>query len=93
MSRKDIIKKLKELNPQLNQSEIEIILATFCEEIKSALNLGKFVFFRNFGTFVKKQVKEKFSARNPKTGEIIYVPKKNKIRFKASKKLEKLLNQ
>ena len=93
MSRKDIIKKLKQLNPQLNQSEIEIIITTFCEEIKSALNLGKFVFFRNFGTFMKRQVKEKYSARNPKTGEIIYVPKKNKIRFKASKKLEKLLNQ
>ena len=85
MSRKDKIKKLKELNTQINQSEIEIIITTFCEEIKSALNLGKFVFFRNFGTFMKRQVKEKYSARNPKTGELIYAPKKNKVRFKSSK--------
>ena len=32
-------------------------------------------------------------SRNPKTGEIIYVPKRNKIRFRASKKLKEIINK
>ena len=35
-----------------------------------------------------KSIKEKYSARNPKTGELVYVPKKKKVRFRASKKLQ-----
>ena len=30
---------------------------------------------------------------NPKTGEVIYIPKKNKIRFRVSKKFKEFLNQ
>ena len=43
--------------------------------------------------FFLKRIKEKYSARNPKTGELIYIPEKNKIRFKASKKLKEILNK
>ena len=39
------------------------------------------------GNLVKTQ---KF--QNPKNGKLIYVPEKNKIRFKASKKLNKKIN-
>ena len=48
---------------------------------------------RGFGTFFVKEIKQKYSARNPKTGELIYVPKKNKVRFRASKKFKQFLNQ
>ena len=48
---------------------------------------------RGFGTFFVKEIKEKYSARNPKTQELIYVPKKNKVRFRASKKLLELINK
>ena len=48
---------------------------------------------RGFGTCFVKKIKENYSARNPKTGEIIYVPEKNKVRFKASKKLKKIINE
>ena len=47
---------------------------------------------RSIGTFFKKEIKEKKSARNPKTGELIYVPKKFKVRFRASKNLKNLIN-
>ena len=36
----------------------------------------KTVEIRSLGTFFVKEIKEKFSARNPRSGEIIYVPKK-----------------
>ena len=93
MSRQELIKKLKEKNPNLNKTEIENILDTFNESIKKALIEGKNVELRGFGTFFVKKIKEKFSARNPKTGELIYVPEKNKVRFKPSKKLNKLINK
>ena len=48
---------------------------------------------RSFGTFFVKEIKEKKQARNPKTGEIIYIPKRNKIRFRASKKLKEIINK
>ena len=46
----------------------------------------------SFGTFIVRNKKERV-GRNPKTGEIIYVPKKNKIRFRASKKLKEIINK
>tara|TARA_B100001027_G_C16261751_1_gene329812 strand:- start:932 stop:1213 length:282 start_codon:yes stop_codon:yes gene_type:complete len=93
LSRQTLVKKLKEKNPNLNKIEIEIILNTFNESIKKALVEGKNVELRGFGTFFVKKIKEKFSARNPKTGELIYVPEKNKVRFKSSKKLNRLINK
>ena len=42
---------------------------------------------RNFGVFEIKTTKAKPKARNPKTNEIIYVPSRRKINFKAGKKL------
>jgi integration host factor subunit beta len=49
---------------------------------------------RGFGVFDVKDVKPKPKARNPRTNEIIYVGKRRKIGFRASKKVKKiLLNQ
>ena len=93
MSLQELIKKLKEKNPNLSKNEIENILDNFNESIKNALIEGKNVELRGFGTFFVKKIKEKFSARNPKTGELIYVPEKNKVTFKSSKKLNKLINK
>ena len=58
-----------------------------------ALKKKKSTELRGFGTFFIKELKEKYSARNPRTGELIYVPKKNKVRFKASKKFNEFINQ
>jgi|TARA_X000001036_G_scaffold375243_1_gene364009 integration host factor subunit beta len=92
LSRPKLIKNLKQKNPELNHSDIEVIIDTFCNDVEKALKEGKKVELRGFGNFFIKKIKEKFSARNPKTGELIYVPEKNKVRFKASKKLNKLIN-
>ena len=93
MSRPELIKQLKLKNPKLNQSEIEIIIDNFCINIEKALKDGRKVELRGFGMFFVKKIKEKYSARNPKTGELIYVPEKNKVRFRASKNLKKKINE
>ena len=48
---------------------------------------------RSFGRFFIKKINEKKAARNPKTGELLYIPPKNKISFKASKQLKEFINK
>ena len=93
MSRPEIIKLLKQRHPKLSHSILEKIIDITFENIKTGLKEGKTIELRGFGTFFTKIIKEKHSARNPKTGELIYVPEKYKIRFKASKKLNKFINE
>ena len=48
---------------------------------------------RDFGVFEVKKAKPKPKARNPKTGEIVYVPAHRKTHFKAGKILKEFLKQ
>tara|TARA_B100001057_G_scaffold444168_1_gene480897 strand:- start:3277 stop:3558 length:282 start_codon:yes stop_codon:yes gene_type:complete len=93
LSRKKLIKQLKEKNPRLNQSEIETVIDVFSKSISSALKNGSTVEIRGLGRWFHKKLKENFNARNPKTNELIYKPERVKIRFKASKKLNKIINE
>ena len=93
MSRPEFIKLLKKKHPKLINPQLEIIIDTFFQSIKEALMQKRSVELRGFGTFFVREIKEKYSARNPKTGELIYVPKKNKVRFRASKQFKEFLNQ
>ena len=93
MSQFKLIKLLKNKYPKLTQIQLETSVNTFFESIENALKKKKSVELRGFGTFFIKEIKENYSARNPKTGELIYVTKKNKIRFRPSKKFKKLLNK
>ena len=93
MSRPELIKQLKAKHPKLSKNQIENVIDIFFQSVENALKDKKSVELRGFGTFFIRVIKEKFSARNPKTGELIYVPKRNKVRFKVSKKLKKLINQ
>ncbi len=93
MSKKKLIKKLKEINQNLNQSEIEVILDTFSKSISKALAEGKNVEIRGFGRWYCKKLKENFNARNPLTNQLIYKPDRVKVRFKPAKKLNKLINK
>ena len=92
MSKPRLIKKLKKLNPEIKHIQINQIIEIFSKSISDALIDGRNVELRDFGTFFLKKIKEKYSARNPKTGEIIYVPEKNKVRFRSSKKLKEFIN-
>ena len=91
--RKKLIKQLKQKNTSLNQSELETIIDTFSRSISKALKNGKDVEIRGWGRWYRKKLKENYYARNPSTNELIYKPERVKIRFKASKKLNKIINK
>ena len=93
MSKPKIIKKLKIKNSNISKKELEKILDVFFQQISNALQNTRSIEIRSLGTFFIKEIKEKKQARNHRTGEIIYVPKRNKIRFRASKRLKELINK
>tara|TARA_B100001248_G_scaffold60669_1_gene41739 strand:- start:1853 stop:2134 length:282 start_codon:yes stop_codon:yes gene_type:complete len=93
LSKLRLIKKLKKSYPKLNQEDIEDVINIFLSSLQNALREGKKIELRGFGTFFIKKIKEKYTSRNPKTGELIYVPEKNKVRFKPTKGLKELLNK
>ena len=88
-----ILRELKAKQPLFSKNQIETLLDQFLEILEENIIKGNKIEIRSFGTFFIKEIKEKKSAKNPKTGELIYVPKKNKVRFKSSKKLNILINE
>jgi len=93
LSRKKLIKKLKEKNPKLNNSELESIIDIFLDSISNALKNKINVEIRGLGRWYFKKLKENFNARNPYTNELIYKPERIKVRFKSSKLLNKIINE
>ena len=93
MSRTKLITQLKEKNPQLNKKELEAIIDIFSKNISEALKNGNSVEIRGLGRWYCKKLKENFNARNPLTNENIYKPERFKVRFRSSKKLNKIINE
>lgn len=93
MSRKKIIKELKIKNPELSIIEIENVLDIFTESIVNALKDGEAVHLRRIGRFYLKKLKANANLRNPRTNKLIYRPERIKVRFKASKELNKKINE
>tara|TARA_B100001093_G_C26566709_1_gene901125 strand:- start:105 stop:389 length:285 start_codon:yes stop_codon:yes gene_type:complete len=89
----ELIKKLQKKHPHLKSSNINLILSLIFDTISSNLTTQKSVELRAFGRWSVKTIKAKYNARNPKTGEIIYVPEKKKISFKMSKRLKDEINK
>ena len=93
MVKSEIIKQLHKKHPTLNRSQIEAIVDIMLSTITDSLISFKPVELRDFGRFSVKTIKAKYNARNPKTGEIIYVPEKKKVSFKMSKHLKQEINK
>ena len=93
MVKSEIVKQLRKNYPALNLSQIETIVNIMFDTIANSLAKHKPVELRDFGRFSVKTIKAKYNARNPKTGEIIYVPEKKKVSFKMSKHLKQQVNK
>ena len=93
MVKSEIIKQLHRKHPALNRSHIEAIVDIMFNTITDSLIKHEHIELRNFARFSVKTIKAKYNARNPKTGEIIYVPEKKKVSFKMSKHLKLEINK
>ena len=93
MVKSEIIKQLHKKYPSLKRPQINAIFEIMFDTISGSLIKDKPVELRGFGRFSIKKIKAKYNARNPKTGEIIYVPEKKKVYFKMSKHLKQEINK
>ena len=93
MLKSKIIEKLNKKHQNLKRSQITIIVDLVFDTIISSLIDNKAVELRNLGRWSVKNIKAKYNARNPKTGEIIYIPEKKKISFKMSKNFKRKINE
>jgi integration host factor subunit beta len=95
ITKKDVAKRAAKLvGERIYTSEISVdgvftALRQFMEEADPEIRIE----IRDFGVFEVKQTKPKPKARNPKTGEIIYIPARRKTHFKSGKLLKEVLKR
>jgi integration host factor subunit beta len=58
------------------------------EVMRDTLIKGNRIEIRGFGTLEVRDTKAKPNARNPRTGDIVFVPARRKVHFKPGKELK-----
>jgi len=89
VTKKEIVKRISD---QLNLSQQDVkkvVQETFDAVIDALANEGR-IELRNFGVFEVKRRKAR-KARNPRTGEEVFVPAKSVVTFKPGKEMEELV--
>ncbi len=91
MTKKEIVKEISEEIGLTQLKTKEIVQKTFDAIVKTLVEDGR-IELRNFGVFeVKKRAARK--ARNPRTGDKVFVPEKSVVTFKPGKEMEERVRQ
>ena len=91
MTKKEIVKKISEDIGLTQLKTKDIVQRTLDAIILTLVKEGR-IELRNFGVFeVKRRAPRK--ARNPRTGDKVYVPSKNVVTFKPGKEMEELVRK
>jgi len=91
VTKKEIVKTISEEIGLTQLKTKEIVQKTF-DAIVETLVEEKRIELRNFGVFeVKKRAARK--ARNPRTGDKVYVPEKYVVTFKPGKEMEERVRE
>lgn len=91
VTKKEIVKKISEDIGLTQLKTKDIVQRTLDAIIHTLVSEGR-IELRNFGVFeVKKRAPRK--ARNPRTGDKVYVPSKNVVTFKPGKEMEELVRK
>ena len=69
------------------------VVDTLFKAMRESLISGDRIEIRGFGVLGVKDTKPKPAARNPRTGEIVYVPARKKSYFKAGVLIKKALHE
>lgn len=91
MTKKEIVKAISDEIGLTQLKTKEIVQKTF-DAIVETLMTERRIELRNFGVFeVKKRAARK--ARNPRTGQKVFVPQKYVVTFKPGKEMEEKVRQ
>jgi nucleoid DNA-binding protein len=90
VTKKEIVRRISD---QLNLSQQDVkkvVQETFDAVVRALAQEGR-IELRNFGVFEVKERKAR-KARNPRTGDEVFVPAKKVVTFKPGKEMEKLVD-
>lgn len=76
-----------------SKTEARASVDAFFEALTEAIVEGNRIEARGFGAFTVKHSNAKAGARNPKTGERVYVPARRKVAFKPGRILREALSK
>jgi integration host factor subunit beta len=95
VTKKEVAKRVARMMGQKIYITEEFVNAVFnaLREILSEADPEIRIEIRDFGVFEVKETKPKPKARNPRTGDIIYVPARRKTHFKPGKLLKDILKE
>ena len=91
-TKKDLALKVSEVTGFKKNMSAKMVDALFAA-MRDTLIKGNRIEIRGFGVFEVKDTKPKPAARNPRTGQIIYVPARRKTHFKPGKLLKEELHK
>src|SRR5574344_1800587 len=86
-TKSDLVDRIYEKSGQ-DLKDIRAVVDLFLDEVKTALEEGRSVELRGFGTFEIRERKGRQKARNPKTGEIVSVQDHAVVAFRSGKDLK-----
>ena len=92
MTKADIVRQIAQVTG-LTRTDAAAVVDGFIESVIDALEKGEHIEIRGFGVLGVKDTKPKPAARNPRTGEIVYVPARKKSYFKAGVLIKKALHK
>ncbi len=90
MNKSELIKALAEQS-NIPSEEATVVVNTFVDLMKDAMNEGDRVEIRGFGSFKVKKY-EGYSGRNPRTGAKVTVKSKRLPFFRPGKELKDYIN-
>ena len=92
MIKTELVSMIAEENPHLRIKDAEHLVNTVFEEIIQAMEHGRRVELRGFGSFSVKP-RDRRKGRNPRTGELVDVDAKSVPFFKAGKEIRARLQK
>ena len=90
ITKKDLAHQVAESTGTKKQTALDMVDSLFTE-MREQLIEGNRIEVRGFGVLETKATKPKPAARNPRTGEVIYVPARRKTHFRPGKELKSAL--
>jgi integration host factor subunit beta len=91
MIKSELIQVIASKQPNLNKVDVEAAVNCIFNRINEELGRGGRIEIRGFGTFSVRQHNAKM-GRNPRTGEVVSVPRKNSVHFKPGSELRERAN-
>lgn len=91
ITKKDLARSVADTIGCKNNLTLQMVDSLF-DAMRETLIEGNRIEIRGFGVLEVKATKPKPAARNPRTGEVVYVPARRKTHFKPGKQLKEALH-